>query len=242
MNELTVLLGPANVPHLQPAWQAFHADLCVRCGDLTSARRWANSSDLFASAAIPYFREEEAIVLARVLVALEQHDRARQLIERLLVNARAGRRTRHEIIVLSLQTQATHALDPLKHALALAEPEGFIRSFADSGPAIRRWLAQIDTVSARRLLESLSNEPASRRTTDEPAPQSPLRPPSLVEPLSERERQVLSLIIEGLSNQEIADKLVISIRTVKKHIENLYSKLDVKSRTQAIAKAKELKL
>jgi LuxR family maltose regulon positive regulatory protein len=129
------------------------------------------------------------------------------------------------------------ALTALKKALCLAKPERYIRTFIDEGEPMARLLhlarsRQIETEYATELL-SVFEKVAGKG-----------QPPSqlLITPLTMREMEVLGLIEAGCSNQDIARKLVISMPTVKRHISNIYTKLGVKSRTQAIAIGKELKL
>jgi LuxR family maltose regulon positive regulatory protein len=123
----------------------------------------------------------------------------------------------------------------LEHALSLAEPEGYVCIFVREGEAVARllYLAAERGISpeyAGRLLAAFPKwEPAVQEAQAE-----------LVEPLSERELDVLRLIAEGLTNQEIADRLVLSLRTVKWHAGNIYGKLGVKNRTQAVARARSL--
>jgi len=133
----------------------------------------------------------------------------------------------------------TEALAVLQRALTLAAPEGYIRLLVDEGTPMLSLLRQIrphphSSVQGyvATLLSAFGGQPAS------PAP----GPGSLMEPLTEREREVLRLLLEGVSNREIARRLVLSINTVKRHIYNLCGKLGVQSRTQAIVKARTLNL
>ena len=195
---------------------------------------------------------------ARVLIALREFDRAARSLEQLQNQTKASGETRALIEVLALLSVARHArgdtpqaTEALGRALALAEPEGYVRIFVDLGKAmqqeIRDWRLEIGTDHEDRHLAEYADKllaafpPAYPET---PSPKSPnsLQSPILAEPLSERELDVLRLIAEGLSNQEIADRLIVAVSTVKTHINNIYSKLGVASRTQAIARARERKL
>jgi LuxR family maltose regulon positive regulatory protein len=141
-------------------------------------------------------------------------------------------------IVLILQALALQALGRGREALARldgaverAAPEGCRRVFLNEGPAVAEMLPGVRHVApdfVDRLLDDFRAEGERRR---------PGR--SLVEPLTPRETEVLRLIAAGLKNQEIADRLVISVATVKRHISNVYGKLGVRERADAIARAVE---
>jgi LuxR family maltose regulon positive regulatory protein len=131
----------------------------------------------------------------------------------------------------------------LEQALTLAKPGGFLQIFVDEGPPMARLLYKalsrgIAPEYVRRLLAAFPvAETEQTGPPDTPAPQS-----DLIEPLSERELQVLELIAEGLTNPEIAARLFLALNTVKAHCGNIYGKLDVHSRTQAVARAQALGL
>jgi LuxR family maltose regulon positive regulatory protein len=150
--------------------------------------------------------------------------------------------------VMVIQAVALHAHGEKKEAaqllgdsLALAEPGGFIRTFVDEGPPMARLLYEalshgISPDYVRRLLAAFpGTEPEQAESSLSQAPES-----KLVEPLSEREIEVLQLIAEGLTNQEIASRLYLSLNTVKTHASNIYGKFGVRSRTQAVARARVL--
>lgn len=168
-----------------------------------------------------------------------------------------------QALVSQAQMNRTSALRALERALTLAEPEGYVRIFVDEGAPMRlliadcrlqiiqrgsstasyneqRLLAYIDTV-----LTAFPRTDGRELGTESPVlVRSVLSPQSstLVEPLSARELEILRLIAAGHSNQAIADTLIIAVSTVKRHINNIYGKLDVQSRTQALARARELHL
>jgi LuxR family transcriptional regulator, maltose regulon positive regulatory protein len=133
----------------------------------------------------------------------------------------------------------------LTQALAMAEPEGYVRTFVDQGPPMAELLSQALEARQRgrldppvppyyfRKLLAAAERDATRAAS--PVAEFP-------EPLSERELEVLALIAAGKSNLRIATELFVSVGTVKTHINNLYRKLDAHSRTQALARARELKL
>jgi LuxR family maltose regulon positive regulatory protein len=170
------------------------------------------------------------------------------LIERLLQAAEEGGRIGSVIEILVLlalaheaQGDIPRALVSLEHALTLAEPEGYVRIFVDEGPPMARLLYNalsqgISPDYCQRLLTAFPLvEPKQADSAKTQAFKS-----DWVEPLSEREIEVLHLISEGLTNQEIATGLYLSLHTVKVHARNIYAKLGVKNRTQAVAKGRAL--
>lgn len=193
---------------------------------------------------ISYAQEPVYLVWLRMLLSQGEFDRAAALSERLLRQAEATSRTGMVIETLVLRALAFQgkrdlfqALSTLERAIALAEPERYVRVFLDEGEPMARLLyqAQAHHRGTAYLTELLSALPSP---SDAAAPVSQ----TLVEPLSARELEVLKLIVAGHSNEEIAAKLIISVKTAKRHISNIYGKLGVKSRTQSVALARELKL
>jgi LuxR family maltose regulon positive regulatory protein len=136
----------------------------------------------------------------------------------------------------------------LTEALTGAEPEGYVRTFVDAGEPMAELLRQaaargITPGYVSRLLAAFEGETEGERPmTEVPPPSFATRPSLLVEPLSDRELEVLHLLSDGQTNQEIARTLCVSINTVKSHLKNIYGKLGVRSRRQATAKAKDLGL
>ena len=235
--------GP--VPEVRPI-AALRARVWVTQGRLAEALDWARAHGLSAGDDLDYPREFAHITLARVLVARRDGD-ALGFLGRLLAKADAHGRTGSAIEILVLQALAHRAqgqiasgLAPLERALALAEPEGYVRTFVGEGEPMRELLRRAaasgaSVAYAHRLLTALSEQTASAA-----APQPAGAP--LVEPLTAREVEVMRLVVMGLRNQEIADQLVISLPTVKRHIANSYGKLGVDHRTEAVARATELGL
>ena len=193
---------------------------------------------------IPYLREPQYLVLLRLRLAQGDYAAALTLAGRLLGQAEATNRMGDVIERLVLQAlifqtekELGRALTSLGRACALAQREGYVRVFLDEGEPMAKLLYQakahqMGTGYAAELLSMLG------RANDRELPSAQL----LIEPLSSRELEVLTLIESGHSNQAIAARLVISITTVKRHISNIYAKLGVTSRTQAVARARELQL
>ncbi len=218
--------------------------LWIAQGNLEKASHIVHESGITINDEIPYLREPEFLALLHLLLAQGNYDAAMLLSKRLLQKAEAGKRSRRVIEVLVLQAlifqgrkETEQALVVLKRALSLAKPERYTRTFVDEGEPMARLLhlarsRQIETEYVTDLLSVI--EKAAGKTQ----PLSQL----LIKPLTLREIEVLRLIEAGCSNQDIADQLFISIPTVKRHISNIYGKLGVESRTQALAIGKELKI
>jgi LuxR family maltose regulon positive regulatory protein len=242
------------IPDVRPL-TALITRVWIEQGKLTEALRWVRERDLSVDDDLRYLREFEHITLARLLIAqyksdLEDgyiHD-AMGLLERLLKSAEEGRRMGSVIEILVLQALAYEAQSNihsallfLKRALTLAEPEGYVRIFVGEGPPMARLLYEmlsheISQDYVQRLLAIFPDiEPERIAVSQTQSPKS-----EWVEPLSERELDVLQLISQGLTNQETAIQLYLSLNTVKVHTRNIYSKLGVNNRTQAVARARTL--
>jgi LuxR family transcriptional regulator, maltose regulon positive regulatory protein len=223
-------------------------------GRLGDALDWARQRGLSTENELSYLREFDHITLARVLLACHQHDRADvpivetvKLLKRLLKAAEDGGRKGSAIEILILQALAHHAQDDLpaalsslQHALMLAEPQGYVRIFLDEGKSMMGLLRE---ASAHKIMPDYTDkllaafEAEQRESKDNPELSQPL-----IEPLSQRELEVLRLIAEGLSNQEICERLFLALDTVKGHNRRIFNKLQVERRTEAIARARELGL
>ncbi len=193
---------------------------------------------------ISYRQEPEYLFHLRALLLHGEYEAALALSSSLVQKPQAEGRTWMAIEVMVLQALAfqakkdpAQALAVLEKALSLAQPESFQRVFLDEGKPLARLLALLKSqqVACGYAAELLAQIPLETGKDERPAQ-------SLIEPLSLRELEVLKLIETGNSNQEIAEKLFISIPTVKRHISNIYAKLGVKSRTQALALGQELHL
>ena len=217
------------------------ARLQLAQGHVAAAAEWAVSSGLSASDSFVLDTESEYRTLARVLIAQNQMEDALDLLSRLLDTAQAAGAVCQAIEILVLQAKAfraagenAEALEALKRALTLAEPENHVRVFVDEGaaiaPLLHRAASQGITVSfVATLLEAIDIPDADDVTTQ-----------SLMEPLSERELEVVRVLATGASNKEIAQTLFIAVGTVKQHLKSVYGKLDVHSRTEAVHRAREL--
>ena len=231
----------------------------VAQGRLGEALGWAREQGLSVENELSYLHEFDHITLARVLLARYQSDRADRsileamgLLERLLKAAEEGGRKGSVIEILVLQALAYHAqgdlpaaLMPLQQALALAEPEGYVRMFVDEGPPMAQLLLEaavrgIMPDYTGKLLAAFEAEQL-RSAGESPLPTPPASQP-LIEPLSQRELEVLRLFKTELSGPEIARELVIALSTVRTHTKSIYSKLNVNNRRAAVKRAEELDL
>ena len=243
--------GP--VPDVRPIG-ALKARVWVAQGRLAEAQGWVRELGLCPDDDLNYLREFEHITLARVLIA--QYKRggserplleAMALLERLLEAAEEGGRVGSAIEILALLALAYEAkgndpaaIERLERALSLAEPQGYVRIFVDEGNRMAQLLSE---ATARGAMPDYANKllaviKGDERKRSEKSYASSLQP--LAEPLSQREFEVLRLIARGLSNREIGEQLVLALPTIKGHNRNIYSKLQVRSRTEAIARAREL--
>jgi LuxR family maltose regulon positive regulatory protein len=196
-------------------------------------------------------REAEDTSLARLLLARGDHDRALKLLDGLR-EAAEGMGSMIEILTLQALAlraggEKGRAMDVMGRALALAYPEGYVRTFVDEDPAMAELLTGVLEAKQRDRPDPSRRIPAHylrkllaalERGAQGAAPPAA----ELPEPLSERELEVLQLIGAGKSNREIASELFVSVGTVKTHVNNIYRKLDAHSRTQALARARELNL
>jgi LuxR family maltose regulon positive regulatory protein len=248
----------------QPRWletiHAFRARLHIRrfrvegsLDSLEAATRWAHGSGFLEGwlqrREVPILQDHQfdvaAITLARVLRVRGDSGAALELLTELRRKAKAAGWNRCVIEASCVEALARlsegereGALEAVRRALVLAEPEGFIRIFAGEGSVLAALVEQAapGTVSAdyaNRLRAAFGLEPAPLPQTASPQP---------ADLLSEREIEVLRLIAAGLSNAEAGRKLFIAPSTIKKHLENIYDKLETRSRTQAIARAREIGL
>ena len=249
LNEAERLYVSDFFPNVRPV-PALKARVWVRQRRFGEALGWAREQGLSVDDDLSYLREFEHITLARLFLARHEDERAgrsiheaTRLLERLLLAAEAGGRTGRVIEILVLRALAHHAqgdmpaaLGSLDHAVTLAEPEGYVRVFADEGPPIvslLRAAAKQGTRQnyARRLLAAVTGPEHSTPTEQ-----------ALIDPLSERELDVLRLLGTELDGPAIARELMVSLNTMRTHTKNIYAKLAVTSRRAAVRRAAELGL
>jgi LuxR family maltose regulon positive regulatory protein len=246
------------VGNLQTGWQiplieSYQALTWARQGDLDSAEDWSHKCGLDPEQPVEFNQELIAIALARVWIAMGKFDEARDLLKK-LVKSNNARQAWGQVIQIKifdslaayLQDDFESSFDSIEQALELAKNGYYQRIFLDEGEIMQQILvgtaqrSSMDPDSQLKqyigqLLNAFEAEPfSSSKEFDQLA--------SLLNPLSERELEVIRLLEEGLSNQEIAARLHISLNTVKAHLKSIYGKLGVNNRVQAIAKGRELGL
>jgi LuxR family maltose regulon positive regulatory protein len=246
----------ARARHLHPGSasrvEALRVRLWLAQGDVEAASRWARENGFTIDDEIHPMRDVEYLVFGRVLLALGRSDETLQWAGRLLHMAETAGRTGRAIEILVLQALAhqakgdiPQALMALERALSLAQPEGYVRVFLDKGEAMAsllrhaRYQGSASHVASHTVKQYVAKLFAE---LDESLSATPIVQRSPIEPLTERERQVLQVLAGGESNQEIADELVIAVGTVKKHLNTIFGKLNVTSRTECVVRAQELHL
>lgn len=235
----------------------------VASGEQERIRNWLQEIEQPGSAETgvhaPLAHERQEVARVRLLLARKRPAEALALLESLLSIAEPQERWIHVIEMKILQalahalcSQSQEALTVLAQAVHLAEPEGYMRVFVDKGVAIATLLSRLrdrervqgptpylDALLAAFSSERMNYQPLPRGSGE---PRGYLREQPLIEPLSERELEVPQLIAQGDSNQEIADQLVITLDTVKRHVTHIFEKLGVHNRVQAVARARALGL
>ncbi len=256
LDEARRLYVRTSLPDFHPI-DALKARMYLRQGRLSEALDWARERGLSVDDDLSYLGEFEHITLARILIASHQNDplagsihQAFALLERLLQAAEAGGRMGSVIEILVVQALASQeqgnisqALASLERALALAEPEGYVRIFVDEGEPMRSVIEKLppghDKIFPGYVDKLLA---AFARPTAVPQPRTNNLQSIMIEPLSERELEVLRLLGTELSGPEIASKLIVSLNTLRTHTKNIFNKLGVNNRRAAVRRAEELNM
>jgi len=239
--------GP--MPDVRPT-ATLKARIWIKQNRLSEALGWVKEQNLSSEDELSFLREFDHITLARVLLAQYKKDQENEaihdaisLLERLSKEAENGNRMGSMIeirILLALAYEAHNeipgAIESLEYALSLAEPDGFIRIFVDEGASMAHLLSEAKVRGVMPEFLGKLLDVFGKAENKTPSNQN------VIEPLSDREMEILTLIAKGLKNKEVAEKMVISLNTVLYHTKNIYNKLGVNKRTQAILKAQELNL
>jgi LuxR family maltose regulon positive regulatory protein len=247
-------------PYRRDAYLIVHwVQFWLASGELERAMNWAQELAQHTGVQSSLAREREDVARARILLAQKMPALALSLLEPLQVSAEQQERWSHVIemkvlqgLAHSMRHEDKEASTILAQALQLAEPEGYIRIFVDEGAAMATLLSRLrdqerkqgptpylDTLLAAFSPGGMTHKPLP---TGSGQPRGRLLEQPLVEPLSERELEVLHLVARGDSNQEIAEMLVITLDTVKRHVTHIFEKLGVHNRVQAVARARALDL
>jgi LuxR family maltose regulon positive regulatory protein len=253
LDELEGVAAASHSAMMSRVSAAWRARLSLARGDMSAALQWAatresprNDSD----EGLEFPLEFEYLTLARLKIARGQLHGVPAMLERLRKKAEEEGRIGSVIEILVLlattlraQGRTDEAMTTLQRALSLGEPEGFVRIFVDAGEPMAELLR---SALARQVMpDYVSGMLASFGTAtgrDGSIPFSGPRVKPTIEPVTGREMEVLRLLAAGSSNKQIAEELVLVTGTVKAHLLNIYRKLDVHNRTQAVARARELNL
>jgi LuxR family maltose regulon positive regulatory protein len=234
------------LPDLRPI-AAMKARIHLKQGRPDKARAWAAERGLSLADEVSYLHEFEHLTLARLEIANPQ---VNALLARLLQAAEAQKRRGSALDILLVQALAheaqgnrPQALAALERALALAEPEGYVRIFVDEGEAMRL-LIEKQSRNRDHPLSDYVDKLLAAFTQPVAAPKSAIihQKSDMIEPLSERELEVLKLLRTELSGPEIAGQLIVSLNTFRTHTKNIFNKLGVNNRRAAVRRAEELDL
>ena len=237
-------------PRVHPV-HATKARVLIAMGDLLGARASADENDIRADGEVTYLREYEHLTLVRLLLAQDaRQDRqvAADLLDRLLALAESESRSGSVIEIELLRTLAAlsarddkTALAALAHAVELGEPDGWVRLFVDAGPRVAQTLGVLARRTPSDFLAHLvaATSRTEQATGEERATSARA---ALIEPLSERELEVLRLLGSELDGPDIASELVVSLNTVRSHTQHIYTKLGVTNRRSAVSRAHQLGL
>ncbi|MBN1250484.1 MAG: LuxR family transcriptional regulator [Anaerolineae bacterium] len=240
LSEAEAFAREHNFAHRLPEVAALQVLIYLQRDDLATAARLAQAGALpLSKARVDLARGDPAAAL-HILGPLRRRLEAEKRWDKHL------KVTILEAVALFASGDKDEALRTLREALALGEPEGVIRSFIDEGPPMVTLLSEARAQGLMlsytgRLLAAAAAAAPLRDTGDTSVPTAAEQQP-LVEPLSERELEVLRLVAEGLTNRQIAERLFIALTTVKGHNQRVYGKLQVRRRTEAVARARDLGL
>ena len=250
-------LSPQVIALLNPV-PSQRALLLLAQGDVSAAAQWAKAAGLSPEDEPDYPREPAYLVLARVLLAQDRPGPALTLLQRLLATSASQGRTGSVIEIqalraLALAARGDHAgaLGALAEAVTLACPQGYVRVFADEGAPMRALLTRLSGARKDQRAPARDIDPdylagllraCGQAGAAPPSRRAAAALPGMVEPLTDREVEVLRLLAAGRSNQRIAHELVVTLNTVKKHVTHVLAKLGAANRTEAVARARQLGL
>lgn len=244
IQEIRQAIAQWNIPQVEAQIVGIEADILMKQGNIVAVERWAETAVLSPNDVPNPLREQDYFTYARFLLAWNQLDEAQTLLTNFEHFARESGRIRSLISIHLLQAQAAQALgrkdevlSKLELAVRMAAPENYQRAFIEDGRPLFSHLSAVSAVAPEFVAQLLTSiQPESN------AQASLLPAQPLLDPLSQRELEILQFVANGLSNREIAEKAFISEGTVKSHVHHILEKLAVSNRTQAVTHAKELGL
>ncbi len=226
--------------YFEGLYGSLQALIALKRGDMGTAASWAASLNPLDTKGAPYWFDQALLTYVSVCLSQRQYDEARRVLDDLERRLVSGRKS-GTLIPVYLQRAVLEndlgrdekAAPMLEKAVRLAAVEGYVQPFIDERSGILKYLPNLRPIAPSFVDEVLAEARASEARA---------RHRVLIDPLTAREREVLQLVAQDLTNQEIADRLVIALSTVKKHINRIFSKLDARDRTQAVLMARELDL
>lgn len=231
-------------PWILTNFKAIKGQILLMQGRMDDLEKWVEDCGLRLDGELKWTNDAEFIMFSRVLIAQSRFDDALNLLNRLIEeNGNAGRILNQMECIVSKSVvlyHMKHTADAVKtiiHAMELAAPGGYIRIFVDQGQPLAELIESIDDFGKKSIRQFARKLLVEFKTINYVTKQN-----GLIEELSDREFEVLRLLCAGLSNKQIKDELFISTNTVKTHLKNIYAKLSVHSRAEAILKARELEL
>ena len=244
--------GPIRNNKIMGSTKSTRALLWLMEGRLEEAEQWVNHMKFSANDLPTFQQENDYLIFTRLLIARERNDEALHLLNTMYPSAEQGGRMIRCIEMQIMKAQALYPTDRLKalrglsKILPIASKAGMIRLFLNGRLPIARLLYRMTTNKvmpeyARKMLSAFTSVPSDQIEAN-PDPEPLSIQSQLIEPLSKRENDVLNLLVDGCSNREICEKLFISSNTTKTHVRNIYAKLGVNSRSEAIAQAEALRL
>ena len=244
--------GPLRDNKIMGSIESSRTHLWLMEGRIKEVEQWANEMKFTVNDLPTFVQENDYLLFSRLLIAQEKYAEALLLLESMYPSAEKGGRLLRCVEIQIMKAQALYPTDKIKAlgavaaALPAASQAGIMRLFLNGRLPIARLLYRLTTKKevpdyARKVLSAFTSV-SKNQLEAEPGPQAPSIRSQLIEPLSKREKDVLNLLVEGYSNREICEELFISSNTTKTHIRNIYAKLGVSSRPEAIAQANALRL
>jgi LuxR family maltose regulon positive regulatory protein len=240
----TRMLEPSRPREFDEDFHTLRVRVQLASGDLKNASEWADR--IHRDDSFNLHKKHYRLSLARIYLALGRYTEVEALLAGSVLPASVGSQISRQLesdlllaAAIAGQQRLEEAFTIIESSLILAEPEGYIRVFLDVGEPVRELLAAYlqsgtpdHSLYARQVLDAFSL--SSQVTT------SALQSAGLVEPITKRELEILQIMALGKTNREIAQQLVIAPGTVKAHAANIYRKLDVGNRTEAVTRAQQL--